>query len=130
MWTRYSILNGPSSARLSNSEYTAKSAIKRFRTATAAVAGKGSIDDDYVLVPDGGRQRVNADEVQVVGVDGRVTVDAAVRRPEHDLAGLRVDQPAVLVRLLVRQRGSDLVEIQVAYLKHRFTPDNTVAPLR
>src|SRR6266496_670659 len=43
----------------------------------------------HVLVPDPGRQRVDADQVQVVEVDRRLTVDAGIGRPEHDLPGLR-----------------------------------------
>jgi hypothetical protein len=50
-----------------------------------------------------------------------VAVDATVRRPEHDLARPRIDQPAVLVIGLVRQRGSDFLQVKPAQVKHPAT---------
>ena len=45
----------------------------------------------YVLIPDIRRQRVDADQVQVIKVDRCLTVDTGVASPEHDLSGLRID---------------------------------------
>jgi hypothetical protein len=53
-----------------------------------------------------------------VQVGRRLPVDPGIGRPERDLSGLRVDQPPVLVAGLVGQRGSDLLQIQAAQLKH------------
>src|SRR5262249_51562156 len=44
----------------------------------------------HVLVPDPGRQRVDADQIQLVGVDRCLPVDTGVSRPERDLSGLWV----------------------------------------
>ncbi|MEU5942158.1 hypothetical protein ABZ807_23910 [Micromonospora sp. NPDC047548] len=63
----------------------------------------------HVLIPDVGRQRIDADQVEVVKVPGRFSVDSTVRRPDHDFAGLRVDQPSVLAVGLVGERGGDLL---------------------
>src|ERR1022692_43945 len=75
----------------------------------------------HVLVPDVGRQRMYADQVQFVEVNGGVAVDPGVGCPENDLSGLWVDQPPVLVAGLVRQRDGDLPEIKAAQLKHQTT---------
>jgi len=73
----------------------------------------------HVLVPDGGRQRINADQVELVEAGGGLAVDPGAGRPENDFSGLRVDQPPVLVVGLVRQRGGDLFEVKVAQIQHR-----------
>jgi hypothetical protein len=72
----------------------------------------------HVLVPHVRGQRLDRDQIQLVQVDRRATIDPAVLRPEHDLSGLRVDQPAVLEGDLVLQRGGDLVQVQLAQLEH------------
>jgi hypothetical protein len=41
----------------------------------------------HVLVPDPGRQGIEADHVQIAKVDRRLPVDAGIGRPEHDLTG-------------------------------------------
>ena len=53
-------------------------------------------------------QRVDADQAQLVEVDQGAAVDAAIDGPEHDLSGLQVDQPSVLVVGLTCQRRGDL----------------------
>lgn len=58
-------------------------------------------------------------------VDGCLAVDPAVLRPEHDLAGLSVDQPSVLVPGLVSECVGDLLQIKTAEVKHRSAPDRT-----
>jgi hypothetical protein len=68
----------------------------------------------HVLVPDVGRQRMDRDQVQVVEINGRVTIDATVRRPQHDRTRLRVDQPTLLVVGLVRECGGDFLEVELA----------------
>ncbi|MGH3845206.1 MAG: hypothetical protein ACRDR6_23395 [Pseudonocardiaceae bacterium] len=75
----------------------------------------------HVLVSDVGRQGIDADQVQVIEVDGCLAVDTGVRRLEHDLSGLRIDQPAMLVVGLVAKSGSDLLQVQAAQVKHRIT---------
>src|SRR6266851_8507460 len=60
--------------------------------------------------------------VQVVEVDGGLTADAALGGPEHDLAGLRVDEPPVLVIGLVRQCGGDLLQVKLTQVKHLVEP--------
>src|SRR5258706_16207480 len=52
-----------------------------------------------VLVPDVGRQRTDADQVELVEVDGVMAVGAG--GPERDVAGARIDQPPALVAVLV-----------------------------
>lgn len=47
------------------------------------------------------------------------SVDAGVAGPERDLAGLRVDQPPMLVVALVREGGSDLLNVERVRVKHR-----------
>jgi len=73
----------------------------------------------HVLVPDVGRERVDADQVQVVEVNGVLTVDPEVGRPEGNLSGPRIDQPAMLVARLVGKSVSDLLQVQIAQIKHR-----------
>jgi hypothetical protein len=68
----------------------------------------------HVLVRDGGRQRIDAEQVQLVEVHGRLAVDSGVGGPEHDFSGLGVDQPPVLVVGLVRQRGGDFLKVKAA----------------
>lgn len=63
----------------------------------------------HVLVPDVGREGVDADQIQVIEVDGCLAVDTGVGSPEHDLPGLGIDQPAMLVVGLVGKSGSDLL---------------------
>jgi hypothetical protein len=58
---------------------------------------------------------------QVIEVDGCLAVDTGVGSPEHDLSGLRIDQPAMLVVGLVGKSGSDLLQVQAAQVKHRIT---------
>jgi hypothetical protein len=65
------------------------------------------------------RERVAADQVQVVEVNGCLAVDPGVGGPEHDLSGLRIDQPAMLVVCLVRKSGSDLLQVKAAQIKLR-----------
>jgi hypothetical protein len=68
----------------------------------------------HVLVPDPGRQWTDADQfrVEVVEIDLCVPVDAGLARPVHDLPGLRVDQPDVLVIGLIRQCVTDLSQVE------------------
>ncbi len=70
-------------------------------------------------------QRVDADQVQVVEIDGCLAVDAGVGRPERDLAGLRVDQPPVLVAVLVGQRVADLLQVETAQIQHQARIDRS-----
>jgi hypothetical protein len=72
----------------------------------------------HVLVPDPGRQWIDADQVQLLEVDRRLAVDAGVGRPERDLSGLWVDQPPVFVAALVGQRVGDLLQIEAAQVRH------------
>jgi hypothetical protein len=62
----------------------------------------------HVLIPDPGRQGIDADQVQIVEVDRRYPVDAGIGRPEYDLTGSRVDQPPVLIVGLISQRLRNL----------------------
>lgn len=75
----------------------------------------------HVLVPDVGRQRIDADQVQLVEVHRCLAIDAGVGRPEHDFTSLWVDQPPVLVVGLVRQCGGDLLKVEAVQIKHRTT---------
>ena len=72
----------------------------------------------HVLVPDVGGQWPDGQQVQVVEVDRGVAVDAAVGGPEHDLAGLRIDEPPVLIAGLVRQCSGDLLQVKLAQVQH------------
>jgi hypothetical protein len=73
----------------------------------------------HVLVPDPGRQRIDDDQVQLIEVDRRLSVDAGVGRPEGDLSRVRVDQLVVFVAGLVGQRVRDLLQIEAAQVKHQ-----------
>jgi hypothetical protein len=73
----------------------------------------------HVLVPDPGRQRPDDDQVQFIEADRCLPVDAGVSRPEHDLAGVRVDQPVVFVIGLAGQGAGDLLQIEAAQVKHQ-----------
>jgi hypothetical protein len=75
----------------------------------------------HVLVPDAGREGVDADQVRVIEVDGCLAVDTGIGSPQHDLSGLRIDQPAMLVIGLVAKSSSDLLQVQAAQVKHRIT---------
>ena len=75
----------------------------------------------HVLVPDVGREGIDNHQVQVINVDGCLAVDTGVGSPKHDLTGLRIDQPAMLVVGLVGKSDSDLLQVQAAQLKHRIT---------
>jgi hypothetical protein len=83
----------------------------------------------HVLIPDVGGQRVDAEQVrvEVVQVGRVVAVDAGVGGPEHDLAGLLVDQPAMLATGLVGQGGSDLVQVEGGQVQHRVSSHMTSA---
>ena len=65
----------------------------------------------HVLVPDVRRKGVDESEVQLIELDGVLTVDPGVTGPERDLAGSGVDQPSVLVVGLIREGGSDLLNV-------------------
>src|SRR5436309_14066749 len=82
----------------------------------------------HVLVPDVGRQGVDAEQVQVIEVDGCLAVDTGVASPEHDLSGLRIDQPAMLVVGLLGKSGSDLLQVQAAEAMHRITISRQMWP--
>jgi hypothetical protein len=73
----------------------------------------------HVLVPDPGRQWIDADQVQFVEVDRCLAADAGVGGPEHDLSGLWVDQPPMIVIGLVGKRVGDLLQIDAAQVKHQ-----------
>ena len=90
---------------------------------TAQVAAGGTVADalgevDHVLVPHVGQDGVNHDQVRLVEVDRVLTIDARVAGPEDHLARPRVDQPSMLVVGLVRQRGSDLLNIDRVQVEH------------
>src|SRR5271165_7108421 len=51
----------------------------------------------HVLIPDVGRQRIDADQVQLVKVNGGLAIDSGAGCPEHHFPGRWVDQPPVLV---------------------------------
>jgi len=51
----------------------------------------------HVLVADVGRHRIDADQIQLVKVNGGLAIDSGVGCPEHHFPGLWVDQPPVLV---------------------------------
>jgi hypothetical protein len=73
----------------------------------------------HVLVPDVGRQRIDADQIRLVEVDGCLAADPGVGCPDRDFSSLRIDQPPVFVVGLVGQRVSDLLQVEAAQLKHR-----------
>jgi hypothetical protein len=103
---------------------TTKGALARngSRQVASGFVVAGSLGEvGHVLVPDGGREGVDADQVQVLEVDGCLAVDTGVASPQHDLSGLRIDQPAMLVVGLVAKSGSDLLQVQAAQVKHRIT---------
>ena len=79
----------------------------------------------HVLVPDPGRQRVDADQLQFLEVDRCLPVDAGVGCPERDLSGLRVDQPLAFVVGPVGQRSGDFLQIDAAQVKHHARIDPT-----
>jgi hypothetical protein len=89
--------------------------------APRAFIGNGLGELGHVLVPAPGRQRVDADQVQLVEVDRRLPVDPGIRRPAGDLSGLRVDQPPVLIAGLAGQRVGDL--LQVTMLRSSTRPE-------
>ena len=64
----------------------------------------------HVLEPDVGRKRVDRHQIQFVEVDRILPIDAGVRCPECDLSGLRIDQPLVVIVVLIGQRGRYLVD--------------------
>jgi len=65
--------------------------------------------------------------VQAIKIDRMLAVDTAVGRPEHNLAGLRVDQPTVLVVMLVFKRRSDLSQIDSSQVERSTeVPGSTV----
>ncbi|MCC3313613.1 hypothetical protein [Nocardia africana] len=72
----------------------------------------------HVLIPEVGRERIDGNEVHLVEVDGRASIDAAVARPQHDLTGLRVDQPSALLVGLIRQSRGDLLQVEAAQVQH------------
>jgi hypothetical protein len=82
--------------------------------APSTFIGKSFGEVGHVLVPDPRWQRIDADQVQIVEIDGCLAVDAGVGRPERDLSGLRVDQPPVLVAGLAGQRVADLLQVEAA----------------
>ena len=69
--------------------------------------------------------RIDADQVQVVEVDGCLAVDAGAGRPERDLSGLRADQPPVFVVGLVGQRVADLLQVEAAQVQHQARIDRS-----
>jgi hypothetical protein len=86
-------------ARMSRNAYHAGSRSGCFaldgpcQPAPGAFIGDGVGEVGHVLVPDPGWQRIDADQVQFVEVDWCLAVDAGVGCLEHDLSGLRADQP-------------------------------------
>src|SRR5690242_14191525 len=65
----------------------------------------------HVLVPDVGREGIDDDQVQLIDVDGCLSVNTGIGSPQHDLSGLRIDQPAMLVVGLVAKSSSDLLQV-------------------
>lgn len=53
---------------------------------------------------------IEAELTAVIGRRGR-SPSSVVRRPDHDLASLRVEQPSVLVVGLVLERGGDPLQV-------------------
>src|SRR3954467_12901796 len=66
---------------------------------------------DHVLVPDVGREGIDEDEVQLVDLDGVLTVDAGVAGPEDDFARAWIQKPSMVKVLLIRQCGGDLLNV-------------------
>jgi hypothetical protein len=60
-----------------------------------------------------GGERIDGNQIQLVKLDRVVPIDAGVRCPERNLACVWIDQPAVFVVGLVRQRGCDLVYVEL-----------------
>ena len=65
----------------------------------------------HVPIPDVGRERFDGDQVQLVELDGVLTVDAGVAGPRRNWTRSRVEQPSVLVVGLIRQGGGDLLDV-------------------
>jgi excisionase family DNA binding protein len=73
---------------------------------------------DHVLVPDVGRDGLHRDEVQLIELHRVLPVDAEVARPETELSYCRVDEPTVVVVLLILESHRQLLEIHRAQVEH------------
>src|SRR5262245_51756737 len=73
----------------------------------------------HVLIPDMGGQRIDSDQVQLVEINRIAPVNPEVAGPEHDLTSLRVHQPPPIIRILILQRGRNLVQIETLQVKHQ-----------
>ena len=72
----------------------------------------------HVLVPHIGRQRVDADQVDIVQINGMLAINPAVLGPQRDLPAVRIDQPAMLEIPLVTQRRRKFVQVHRAQIDH------------
>lgn len=56
--------------------------------------------------------------IQLLDLDGVLTVDAGVAGPERQLARAGVDQPPVLIVGLIRERAGDLLNVDSTQIEH------------
>lgn len=110
----YSSWSSPLNRRKASLPSIARASLRPARSLVIPISKVG-----HALVPDPGRQRINDDQVQLIQIDRRLPVDATVSRPQRNLSGVRVNQPTVLVVVLIGQRAGDLRQIDPAQVKHQ-----------
>jgi hypothetical protein len=93
--------------------------LERQRQMSGGVSVADALSEvSHVLVPNMGGERVDENEIQLVDLDGVLSVDARVAGPERHLARTRVDQPTVLVVGLIRERGCDPLNVDSTQVEH------------
>src|SRR6266496_3201020 len=119
----YSSWSSPLKRRKAPLPWMARASLRPARS-SVIVSAKSAMS--WYQIQDGsGSMQIKSKSSRLAGA---CPVDASIGRPEHDLSGLRVDQPPVLVAGLVGQRVSDLLQVQAAQLKHGARIDPLLQP--